>query len=35
LRISQTSKLRGVPRTGRASIMIDDVLPAPVLFGQH
>lgn len=34
-RIGQTSKLPDVPRTGRASIAIDDVLPAPVLFGQH
>ena len=34
-RISQTSKLPDVPRTGRASIAIDDVLPAPVLFGQQ
>ena len=35
LRMSQTKKLRDVQRTGRASIMIDDVLPAPLLFGQH
>src|SRR6266508_1420505 len=27
MRMSQTKKLRGVQRTGRASIVIDDVLP--------
>ena len=35
LRMSQTNKLPDVQRTGRASIMIDDVLPTPLLFGQH